>query len=140
MEAACCQRHDPEDRAKQTVELLVKILRSRADAVAVDFGEDGVLQYAVAERPSWSGNVVVKPQGGSFYFWVCRPSCLEKTSWQETLSRLLGSTISLAGADGDDVRIGELEIPASHEELEMLLDLHGSERQRGEEDCNELQS
>lgn len=131
MKTACCQDYDPEDRVKRTIELLVKRLRSRADDVAVDFDEDGVLQYVVTERPSWSGNVVVKPRDGSFYTWVSRPSCLEKTLWQETLSQLLGSTISLAGADDGDVQIGELEIPAAREELELLLDLHGLERQRG---------
>lgn len=114
-----------EDRAKRTIELLVKRLRSRADDVAIDFDEDSVLQYVVIERPTWSGNVVVKPRGGSFYTWVGCPSCLEKTLWQATLSQLLGSTISLAGADDGDVRIGELEIPAAREELELLLDLHG---------------
>lgn len=114
-----------EDRAKRTIEFLVKHLRSRADDVAVDFDEDGVLQYVVAKIPSWSGNVLVKPQGAPFFSWVSHPSCLEKkeTSWQETLSQLLGSTISLAGADDRDVQIGELEIPAAREELEILLDL-----------------
>ena len=123
-----------EDRAKKTIEFLVKHLRSRADDVAVDFDEDGALQYVVTKRPSWSGNVVVKPRGGSYYFWICRPSCPEKTSWQETLSQLLGSTISLVGADDRDVQIGELEIPAAREELEIALDLGGrSEEEEGNE-------
>lgn len=117
-----------EDRAKRTIEFLDKHLRSRADDVAVDFDEDGVLQYVVAETPGWRGNVLVKPRGAQFFSWVSHPSCLEKkktTSWQETLSQLLGSTISLAGADDRDVQIGELEIPAAREELEILLDLLG---------------
>lgn len=115
-----------EDRAKRTIEFLVKCLRSRMDDVVVDFDEDGVLQYVVIERPSWCGCVIAKPRSGSFYFWVSHPSCLEKTSWQETLSQLLGSTISLVGVDGGDVKIGELEIPATREELEIALDLVGN--------------
>lgn len=125
------RRSREEDRAKQTIEFLVKCLRSQADDITVDFDEDGVLRYVVTKRPSRSGNVVVKPRGGSYYFWLSHPSCLEKkTSWQETLSQLLGGTISLVGVEGSGVQIGELEIPASHEELEMLLDLHGLERGR----------
>jgi hypothetical protein len=123
---------EKEDRAKRTIEFLVKRLRSRADDVAVDFDEDGLLQYVVTGRPCWSGNVVVKPRGDSYYFWLSRPSCLEKTLWQETLSQLLGSTISLAGVDGGDVQIGELEIPATREELEIALDLNGCEERQEE--------
>lgn len=48
-----------EDRAKRTIEFLVKRLRSRVDDVVVDFDEVGVLQYVVMERPIWRGNVVV---------------------------------------------------------------------------------
>ena len=114
-----------EDRAKRTIEFLVKRLRGRVDDVAVDFDEDGALRYVVTKRLGWSGNVLVKPRGASFYSWVGHPSCLEKTSWQETLSQLLGSTISLAGVDGDDVQIGKLEIPSTREELEIALDLLG---------------
>lgn len=115
-----------EDRAKRTIEFLVKRLRGRVDDVAVDFDEDGALRYVVTKRrPIWSGNVLVKPRGASFYSWIGHPSCLEKTCWQETLSQLLGSTISLAGVDGDDVQIGELEIPSAREELEIALDLLG---------------
>ena len=121
-----------EDRAKRTVEFLVKRLRGRVDDVAVDFDEDGALQYVVTKRPSWSGNALVKPQGGSFYCWVSRPSCQEKTLWQETLSQLLGSTISLTSIDDGDVQIGELEIPATCEELEIALDLNGCEERQEE--------
>ncbi len=117
------RRSIEEDRAKRTIEFLVRRLRGRVDDVAVDFDEDGALQYVVVKRPSWSGNVLVKPRGSSYYFWICCPSCSEETFWQETLSQLLGSTISLAGVDGDDVQIGELEIPASREELKIKMDL-----------------
>lgn len=126
---------EKEDRAKWTIEFLVKRLRGRADDVAVDFDEDGLLQYVVTKRPSWRGNVVVKPRGGSYYFWVGRPFCLEKkTFWQEILSKLLGSTISLFGVDGDDVQFGKLDIPATREELEITLDFGGYGGEEGEED------
>lgn len=125
---------EKENRAKQIIELLVKRLRGRVDDVAVNFDEDGALQYVVTKRPSWRGNIVVKPRGSSYYFWICRPSCPEKTSWQKTLSQLLGSTISLAGLDGNDVQIGELEIPAAREELEIALDFGGCGGEEEEED------